>query len=802
MEKPAYLLFLGALIVAPLAFGTIDLWAIFLMEGLIFSALLCYLIALLRDRGSYIQTPGLLPLLLYLGWTAVQLLPLPLALVSLISPNTAALYDPVRQASASSLFVPLSVHPLHTLQELFRFSSWVACYFLGVQLLNDPGRMRRTINTLLIVAAGIALYGIIQHYTASDRIFWFRTFTHRPVFGSFAYKNHFAAFVELLLPLSLMLYLQYSPGMRSGISLRQTLLNLFSSPRNSRHLLYLLAFAVMGVALLLSESRGGVICTTIALVALFAFNAKRFSGKGLVIPMVGLLFLAVTGLGRDGLSTLDQRFGRALEQDGTTLNGRLTFWKDALGLIACFPVTGTGAGTFASIYPRFQQTANGALPIHAHNDLLETQATGGMIATASLLAFLILFFRGTAKAFRGRKDNLVVHLYLGSGAGLVAFLLHCLVDLQLRVSAAVGLYAFLLFAIHAASTTLKQHRDSRRIVPLVHFPAMRGTLITAGIALFVLVCAVVQLGELRALRLFPEIARAEARMGKAGYETKTDLLALERFAAFNGLNLEQQQDACDRADRAMGSSPFNPRYRFIRSLCAEPEENTARAMQDSLAALRLQPTQALYAQRYGMLLAARGEGEASLPFLRAAMANDPNEPDYARSLTTTLLAMGKTEDALRHVSAFLKRQPNKATAMLADLESTQVPPFLVAQALPERVDPWLALAAWWERTGNVERAGLAYDTALNQLEREPKPRASMFWPPLRFYQQQKEDAKVVVILQNAVQVLPREFDFRLQLGDALARQGLLHAAREEYKAALAIRPANTQATQRLKAIQD
>jgi tetratricopeptide (TPR) repeat protein len=277
---------------------------------------------------------------------------------------------------------------------------------------------------------------------------------------------------------------------------------------------------------------------------------------------------------------------------------------------------------------------------------------------------------------------------------------------------------------------------------------------------------------------------------------------LEQYAVFNGLNPEQQQESCDRAGRAMSFSPLNPRYRYIRSLCTEPGETADRAMRDSLAALRLQPTQAIYAQRYGTLLAAQGEGEASLPFLRAAMANDPNEPGYARSLTATLLALGKTEDALRHVGVFLKRQPNKATAMLADLESAQVSPSLVAQALPERVDPWLALAAWWERTGNVERAGQAYDTALNHLEREPKPRSSMFWPPLRFYQQQKEESKVVAVLQDAVRVLPREFDFRLQLGDVLARQGLLHAAREEYQAALAIRPANAQATQRLSLIEE
>jgi hypothetical protein len=212
--------------------------------------------------------------------------------------------------------------------------------------------------------------------------------------------------------------------------------------------------------------------------------------------------------------------------------------------------------------------------------------------------------------YRRHKTGYAVHLYLGSLAGLTALLLHCLIDLQFRTAAAVGLYFFFILGVTAATVTGKQQRSSD-LLPRVRFSGMRGRGILGLVSLFSFCCLIFQIGELRALALFPEIARAEMRMGKAGYEQKTTLLALESFAAYQGLDTAKKRDLCGRAARAMHLSPLNPRYHYIRSLCAESGGDLDRALADCRDALLLSPAQVVYSRQYGKLLDKRRDLETA-----------------------------------------------------------------------------------------------------------------------------------------------------------------------------------------------
>jgi O-antigen ligase len=609
MEKAAYFLYLFVLLFSPLAFGSIDLWAVFIVEGCSFLALGCYLFALLRKDQSFLKVPGLVPLLVFLAWMVFQLIPLPRSIVSFVSPATAGLYAPLLATSDSVNFlIPFTVHPLYTVQDLFRFSAYAAVYFLTIQLLSDPKRMQQTLAVVLFLAAAIAFYGIIQHYTGNDRIYWFRTFSHKPVFGTFAYKNHFAGYIELLLPLALVLYFYYRSRQQSTVSPVQAIVNISSPGADNKHLHFLFAFCLMTLAVLLSKSRGGVFCAFLALVLLFILGRKRLTLSRFLPVALGLILLVfATGVGRDGLSTVAEGFGNALTKDGVSMNGRIEFWKNSLHILSDFPITGTGAGTFRAIYPRYDLHPKGAWPLHAHNDFLETQTNGGLIASLSVVAFLFLFFRGTLEMYRKRNDRYVVHLYQGSLTGLVALLLHCLIDLQFGVSMAVGLYFFFLLGVNAASVTLKQHRNSTLSVNGVPFSGMRGWCILASIVLFSCFCTIFQIGELKALALFPEISTTEKRLGKAGYDQKAKLFALESFAVYKGFDAEKKKNACNRASRALHFSPLNPRYRYIRSLCTDSGETLDRALADCRVAFRLSPAQEVYSKQYETLLEKKGE---------------------------------------------------------------------------------------------------------------------------------------------------------------------------------------------------
>jgi len=62
MRSPAYVLFIGTLFFAPLAFGSVETWSIGIVESLVFLTTLVYCIETRSQSHSYLKVPGILPL--------------------------------------------------------------------------------------------------------------------------------------------------------------------------------------------------------------------------------------------------------------------------------------------------------------------------------------------------------------------------------------------------------------------------------------------------------------------------------------------------------------------------------------------------------------------------------------------------------------------------------------------------------------------------------------------------------------------------------------------------------------------
>src|SRR2546426_8110991 len=85
---------IGALILfTPLAYGSVNNWAVVILETAIFALAALWLTGrALENRGSA-RTGLEIPILLFLGMTLFQLVPLPRSVLSVVSPRIAAVYD-------------------------------------------------------------------------------------------------------------------------------------------------------------------------------------------------------------------------------------------------------------------------------------------------------------------------------------------------------------------------------------------------------------------------------------------------------------------------------------------------------------------------------------------------------------------------------------------------------------------------------------------------------------------------------------------------------------------------------------
>ncbi len=237
--------------------------------------------------------------------------------------------------------------------------------------------------------------------------------------------------------------------------------------------IYLFAGGLMGTALIMTGSRGGIIslgAEILFLVVLAGFRRKRrepaeqerpqrirraATRAALALVLIVGLFAGVVLFG--GESALNRFVGTVNSDDPTT--GRAHFWSVTLDIIKAHPVLGTGLGAFGVVYTRYD-TRNGLFRLEqAHNDYLQILSDGGLVGAGLGLIFVVLLFRmGFAR--RESRDDFRSGVALGALAGCFAALIHSFFDFTLHTTSNA-----LLFLVLAALATMNgrvEQAQSRR----------------------------------------------------------------------------------------------------------------------------------------------------------------------------------------------------------------------------------------------------------------------------------------------------------------------------------------------------
>lgn len=317
-----------------------------------------------------------------------------------------------------------------TALETLRLATYFALGFLAVQAFRTPREWRTLIWSLLVLGFAVSVFAIVQEFTWNGKLYWVRPL-HEPVrgFGPFVNRNHFAGFLELVLP----------PGL--------ALLALHAERPARRPLLWLLVVFPAG-ALLLSASRGGIVSLLFEIVLLWV-AVRLYGGRGGRRTLVGLTLLVAVVGGWLGVGTALQRF-RMVSQNQVTQELRLMLVRDSWGMFVQHPWLGTGLGTFATAYPRFASRDIGLLVNHAHNDYVEVLAEGGLAGGMLGAVFLFLLIWRARKHLRQAATPTSRALYVGAVVAIAGLLLHETVDFNLHVPS----NAILFFLLSLLSTTV------------------------------------------------------------------------------------------------------------------------------------------------------------------------------------------------------------------------------------------------------------------------------------------------------------------------------------------------------------
>ena len=206
-------------------------------------------------------------------------------------------------------------------------------------------------------------------------------------------------------------------------------------PRDKR-LLYVTAIGLMGIALLLSGSRGGLVALLAEIFFLIILTTKM-KGAGQMALKVGLsvALLATIIIGSmliGGESSLTRFAETAASADIST--NRTHIWNVTLSVIKNNPLFGAGLGAFPQVYTSFD-TLNGMERVEqAHNDYLQILADAGIVGLIIGAFFVFRLFRD---GLRNAETHNVFRrgVAVGALAGCFAIFVHSIFDFVLHTTA-------------------------------------------------------------------------------------------------------------------------------------------------------------------------------------------------------------------------------------------------------------------------------------------------------------------------------------------------------------------------------
>ncbi len=632
---------------------------------------------------------------------AVQLLPLPAWLVGIISPNTISTLRAALPWKSELHTARISLQSLGTQLSAFQLIACLAVFVLTVGLFNS--RRRRLVLAWSFTATGLmlALVGLYQHWHSPGKVYGFWESIHGGVhFGPFVNRNHFAGYLEMILPITAALItVRRLPGERMKPHSTHT-----RGTLRWYQVAALGSFIVMLIAVVVSLSRGGMIAVAAAgcVMSAVAWRKKALRSAGTTLPLIfaigfllGAWFAGPQLLGR--LRELRGAIASPMEETRTIATLR------ALKLLGQYPIFGTGLGSFQAVFTSVQTPELGlGLYRYAHNDWAQLATETGLLGVAIAVVFAIGLARIAHRRLRRSGAGSAWWLTLGATGSLAALAVHSAVDFNLHIPS----NAFLASAV--AGFLLVCSSSSHMLRPRPPLARRRPVLATG------LVLAVV------------------SSMGALIY------VGIRHYQSEALLRHFDPSSQADRSRLLLASRycPSNPRPYFLlfglhaRMAQEETEDETSewhytQANMWARRALELSPTCSLYHERLGRLYywgnrsVTAEDLEAAELHLTRATEFDPAFPEWILSLADFYLETGRFSKADETYTRLLELDPSRTEQVAVKLAKAGTSAERMRAILPESVEASVALGEYMLSQGQLDDAAASFTKACELARNEP-----------------------------------------------------------------------------------
>lgn len=335
--------------------------------------------------------------------------------------------------------LPLSLNPQATTTALL--SGIPAAAALLAALYLPRALVEKCLAVLLVGGASQMLLAVLQFWMGAGSALYFGVDSASGFVGSFANRNHLADFLVMLLPVWFYWFAQSTNRRGEDSGDRRF------GGKSALWLFYGFALLVVTLATL---SRGGLLSAAVVLTAstlLLGLKLKsRLNRKQHIALAVAAALFAMFAIVGVGTERVGERLNKAtVEVDALTRNNFTTATLE--GAQAFWP-WGSGAGTYESVFPRFQAAESLLYVEYAHNDyaqLLMELGLSGLLLALVVAGLVLAQFRHLWRGYRAERrltGELALRAWCGLGAA--ALLLHSTVEFNMHIPALALTAAFLL----------------------------------------------------------------------------------------------------------------------------------------------------------------------------------------------------------------------------------------------------------------------------------------------------------------------------------------------------------------------
>ena len=291
-------------------------------------------------------------------------------------------------------------------------------------------RIRVLVYTVLAIAVASAIFGILRQTIQQDTGFLLPLLRKNQGYGQFINKNHFVYLMDMAFGLGL------------GIILG-------GGVKKDRLMIYVALLVPIWIALVLANSRGGVLAMIIQIiVAVLLLTSVRALSESYQLQQIAhsallrtaLLVVLVVGVALGTLWVGGDRLasnfeGASSEFASDTLRqgvSRNEIWRATLKMFVAHPIVGVGLGGYWIAITAYHDASGLMTPQEAHNDYLELLSSGGVIGFGLGVWFVVAVIRKARANLLGEVGYMRA-VRLGAILGIVGVAAHSLVDFGLHI---------------------------------------------------------------------------------------------------------------------------------------------------------------------------------------------------------------------------------------------------------------------------------------------------------------------------------------------------------------------------------